>query len=70
GMLDSEELAGGVDRFRERVLARFRDHEDVRLVLAPEQVLTPVLLRELSEAAAVGSLDRPLPRHVRADGPV
>ncbi|WP_230528695.1 tetratricopeptide repeat protein [Streptomyces coeruleorubidus] len=52
GMIDSEELAGGVDRFRERVLARFRDQEDVRLVLAPEQVLTPVLLRELSDAAA------------------
>ncbi|MEU6179392.1 tetratricopeptide repeat protein [Streptomyces coeruleorubidus] len=52
GMLDPDELAGGVDRFRERVLARFRDHEDARLVLAPEQVLTPVLLRELSEAAA------------------
>jgi tetratricopeptide (TPR) repeat protein len=51
GMLDSGELAGGVDRFRESVLARFRDHEDARLVFAPEQVLTPVLLRELSDAA-------------------
>ncbi|MDQ1018567.1 tetratricopeptide repeat protein [Streptomyces afghaniensis] len=52
GMLDSDQLAGQVDRFRESVLARFRDHEDARLVLAPEQVLTPVLLRELTEAAA------------------
>ncbi len=32
-------------------VARFRNHEDLRLVLAPEQVLTPVLLRELSETA-------------------
>uniref|UniRef100_UPI004040330E hypothetical protein n=1 Tax=Streptomyces sp. DG1A-41 TaxID=3125779 RepID=UPI004040330E len=51
GLLDSDQLAGGVDRFRESVFARFRDHEDVRLVFAPEQVLTPVLLRELSQAA-------------------
>ncbi|MGX5214713.1 tetratricopeptide repeat protein [Streptomyces violaceus] len=51
GLLDSEQVAGGVDRFRESVMARFRNHEDVQLVFAPEQVLTPVLLRELSEAA-------------------
>ncbi|MFB7932829.1 tetratricopeptide repeat protein [Streptomyces sp. NPDC056039] len=52
GMLDAEQFAGGVDRFRESVMARFRNHEDVQLVFAPEQVLTPVLLRELADAAA------------------
>ncbi|MFC9507796.1 tetratricopeptide repeat protein [Streptomyces sp. NPDC057002] len=52
GMLDAEQFAGGVDRLRESVMARFRNHEDVQLVFAPEQVLTPVLLRELTDAAA------------------
>lgn len=32
--------------------ARFRSHEDVQLVLSPESALTPVLVDELSDAAA------------------
>ncbi|MFF5371810.1 tetratricopeptide repeat protein [Streptomyces sp. NPDC013187] len=52
GMLDAEQLAHGADRLRASLIARFRNHEDLRLVLAPEQVLTPVLLRELADADA------------------
>ncbi|GAA2319957.1 tetratricopeptide repeat protein [Streptomyces hawaiiensis] len=52
GMLDAEQLAGMADRLRASLIARFRNHEDLRLVLAPEQVLTPVLLRELADSDA------------------
>lgn len=52
GMLDAEQLAHGADRLRASLIARFRNHEDLQLVLAPEQVLTPVLLRELSDTTA------------------
>ncbi|KOV95510.1 hypothetical protein ADK65_29570 [Streptomyces sp. NRRL B-1140] len=52
GMLDAEQLAGVADRLRASLVARFRNHEDLRLVLAPEQVLTPVFLRELSDTDA------------------
>jgi tetratricopeptide (TPR) repeat protein len=51
GMLDAEQLAHTADRLRASLITRFRNHEDLRLVLAPEQVLTPVLLRELSDTA-------------------
>ncbi|WP_051853339.1 tetratricopeptide repeat protein [Streptomyces sp. NRRL S-146] len=52
GMLDAEQLAQGADRLRASLIARFRNHEDLRLVLAPGEVLTPVLLRELSDTDA------------------
>ncbi|MEU3930654.1 tetratricopeptide repeat protein [Streptomyces sp. NPDC029044] len=52
GMLDEDQLARAADRLRAGLAARFRSHEDLQLVLAPEQVLTPVLLRELMEAPA------------------
>ena len=52
GMLDAEQLAGVADRLRASLIARFRNHEDLQLVLAPEQVLSPVLLRELSDTDA------------------
>ncbi|WP_369194554.1 tetratricopeptide repeat protein [Streptomyces djakartensis] len=52
GLLDADRLAQGADRLRASLLARFRNHEDVRLVLEPEQVLTPVLLRELEQVTA------------------
>ncbi|MDC0772227.1 tetratricopeptide repeat protein [Streptomyces sp. HD] len=50
--LDAGQLARGADRLRAGLSARFGSHEDVQLVLAPESVLTPVLLDELSEAAS------------------
>lgn len=51
GVLDPAQLAQGADRLRAGLSARFRSPEDVQLVLAPEQVLTPVLLNELTDAA-------------------
>ncbi|MEU9655096.1 tetratricopeptide repeat protein [Streptomyces chartreusis] len=50
--LDPAQLAQGADRLRSGLGARFRSHEDARLVLAPESVLTPVLLDELARAAS------------------
>ncbi|WP_037765213.1 tetratricopeptide repeat protein [Streptomyces sp. 142MFCol3.1] len=52
GALDPAQLAQGADRLRAGLSARFRNQEDVQLVLSPERVLTPVLLKELAEAAA------------------
>ncbi|MFE2299612.1 tetratricopeptide repeat protein [Streptomyces sp. NPDC059445] len=51
GIMDPAHLAQGADRLHARVSARLRSQEDVRLVLAPQAVLTPVLVAELSEAA-------------------
>ncbi|MGW7716504.1 tetratricopeptide repeat protein [Streptomyces chartreusis] len=50
--LDPAQLAQSADRLRSGLGARFRSHEDARLVLAPESVLTPVLLDELARAAS------------------
>ncbi|MBD0844298.1 tetratricopeptide repeat protein [Streptomyces sp. TRM68416] len=52
GALDADRLAQGADRLRAGVSARLRSQEDVQLVLAPERVLTPVLLDELTQAAS------------------
>jgi Tfp pilus assembly protein PilF len=52
GVVDPGQLAQGADRLRTGLSARFRSHEDVQLVLSPESVLTPVLTRELTAAAA------------------
>ncbi|WP_323184076.1 ATP-binding protein [Streptomyces canus] len=52
GALDAAQLAQGADRLRAGLSARFRSQEDVRLVMHPERVLTPVLLNELTDAAA------------------
>lgn len=52
GAVDPGQLAQGADRLRSGLGARFRSHEDVRLVLSPESVLTPVLTKELADAAA------------------
>lgn len=52
GALDATQLAQGADRLRAGLSARFRNQEDVQLVLSPERVLTPVLLSELSDAAS------------------
>ncbi|MFE2281396.1 tetratricopeptide repeat protein [Streptomyces sp. NPDC059454] len=52
GAVDPGQLAQGTDRLRATLGARFRSHEDVRLVLSPESVLTPVLAKELTDAAS------------------
>ncbi|MEV7866796.1 tetratricopeptide repeat protein [Streptomyces sp. NPDC088124] len=46
--VDTQQLASGADRLRATLSARFRDQEDVQLVLKPDQVLTPVLVTELT----------------------
>ncbi|MCI3931313.1 tetratricopeptide repeat protein [Streptomyces sp. AN091965] len=51
GAVDPAQLAQGADRLRAGLSARFRNQEDVQLVLSPERVLTPVFLGELAEAA-------------------
>lgn len=52
GALDAAQLAQGAERLRAGLSARFRSQEDVQLVLAPERVLTPVLLGELTDVAS------------------
>ncbi|MFK4102981.1 tetratricopeptide repeat protein [Streptomyces sp. NPDC019531] len=50
--LPADRLAQGADRLRAGLGARFRNPDDVDLVLTPERVLTPVLLGELRAAAS------------------
>ncbi|MFF2523877.1 tetratricopeptide repeat protein [Streptomyces liangshanensis] len=50
GAVDTTRLAEGTDRLRAALSARFRNPDDVRLVLAPDVVLTPVLVDELTDA--------------------
>ncbi|WP_404815927.1 tetratricopeptide repeat protein [Streptomyces thermolineatus] len=47
---DAEQVVAWVDRVKARFGSRLRSYEDVRLVLSPLQVLTPVFLEELAEA--------------------
>ncbi|MFF4574898.1 tetratricopeptide repeat protein [Streptomyces sp. NPDC001410] len=49
GAVDAGQLADRAARLKARLSARFRNQEDVQLVLAPERVLTPRLLDELSD---------------------
>jgi tetratricopeptide (TPR) repeat protein len=50
--LPADRLAQGADRLRAGLGARFRNLDDVDLVLTPERILTPVLLGELRAAAS------------------
>ncbi|MFJ4945374.1 ATP-binding protein [Streptomyces albidoflavus] len=50
-VVDGERLARGADRFAASLSARFRDQDDVRLVLDPLRALSPVLLAELGRVA-------------------
>ncbi|MER7573990.1 tetratricopeptide repeat protein [Streptomyces sp. NPDC126514] len=49
GAVDSDRLAEGAARLKARLSARFRNQEDLQLVLAPERVLTPTFLDELAD---------------------
>ncbi|MFD7661854.1 tetratricopeptide repeat protein [Streptomyces sp. NPDC059788] len=51
GAVDTTQVARGADRLRSRIGARLRNHDDVQLVLSPVEVLTPVFVRELGDAA-------------------
>ncbi|MFE7764795.1 tetratricopeptide repeat protein [Streptomyces sp. NPDC057438] len=52
GAVDPAQLARQADRLRTGLGARTRGHENAELLLAPELVLTPALLEELTGAAA------------------
>ncbi|MDQ0934723.1 ATP-binding protein [Streptomyces turgidiscabies] len=52
GALPADRIAQGADRVRAGIAARLRNQDDVQLVLAPERVLTPVLLAELDDICA------------------
>ncbi|WP_245692060.1 ATP-binding protein [Streptomyces katrae] len=51
GAVDPNQVAAGADRVRALLSTRLRNHGDVELILYPLDVLTPVFLEELSEAA-------------------
>ncbi|HWM39413.1 MAG TPA: hypothetical protein VNS49_20080, partial [Streptomyces sp.] len=51
GVLDAQQAALGTEKLRAMLSSRFRNHEDLQLVLSPLEVLTPVFLDELSEVA-------------------
>ncbi|MFJ9816634.1 tetratricopeptide repeat protein [Streptomyces sp. NPDC101151] len=52
GAMDVAQLADATARLKARLSARFRNQEDVQLVLSPERVLTPKLLDELAALTA------------------
>ncbi|WP_246203591.1 ATP-binding protein [Streptomyces tailanensis] len=52
GAIDPAQVAHGTDRLRAALSARFRNHDDVQLVLEPLKVLTPVFISELDRVAA------------------
>ncbi|MEU8973917.1 tetratricopeptide repeat protein [Streptomyces monashensis] len=52
GAVDAGQLADGAARLKARLSARFRNQEDVQLVLSPERILTPKLLDELTDMTA------------------
>ncbi|WP_405553551.1 tetratricopeptide repeat protein [Streptomyces sp. NBC_01171] len=52
GAVDPNQVAARADRFKALLSNRLRSPEDVQLVLSPLQVLTPVFLKGLTEAAA------------------
>ncbi|MER6159698.1 tetratricopeptide repeat protein [Streptomyces sp. NPDC001868] len=52
GAVDPAQVAQGTDRLRAALSARFRNHDDVQLVLEPLKVLTPVFVAELDRVAA------------------
>lgn len=49
--VDPQRIARGADRLRAMLSVRLRNHDDVRLVMSPVQVLTPVFLEDLAEVA-------------------
>ncbi|MFI0710804.1 tetratricopeptide repeat protein [Streptomyces inhibens] len=51
GALDPRQVARGADRLRGLLSARLRNHDDVQLVMAPVEALTPVFVREVSAVA-------------------
>ncbi|CAM5421180.1 ATP-binding protein [Streptomyces griseorubiginosus] len=51
GAVDPNQVAAGADRIRAMLSTRFRNHDDLQLVIAPLKVLTPAFLQDLAEVA-------------------
>ncbi|MFK4224081.1 tetratricopeptide repeat protein [Streptomyces sp. NPDC019890] len=51
GAVDPAQVAQGTDKLRAALSARFRNHDDVQLVLDPLRSLTPVLVADLERVA-------------------
>ncbi|MGK5627458.1 tetratricopeptide repeat protein [Streptomyces sp. URMC 123] len=51
GAMDPTQLALGTDRVRTALAARFRNRDDAQLVASPLEVLTPLFVRAVGEAA-------------------
>ncbi|MFH8350261.1 tetratricopeptide repeat protein [Streptomyces sp. NPDC018045] len=51
GAVDPAQVALGADRVRAAFAARFRNRDDAQMVLSPLQVLTPLFVRAVEEAA-------------------
>ncbi|GAA2523913.1 tetratricopeptide repeat protein [Streptomyces longisporus] len=49
--VNPQQIAQGADRLRAMLSIRLRNHDDVRLVMSPVQVLTPLFLEDLAEVA-------------------
>lgn len=52
GAAEPDRIAQATDRARARLSARFRNHDDVDLVMSPLDALTPVFLNDVAEVAA------------------
>jgi tetratricopeptide (TPR) repeat protein len=50
--LNTDAVAGQVDRLRSYLNGKLRNHHDVRLMLSPVEVLTPLFVSDLGEIAA------------------
>jgi tetratricopeptide (TPR) repeat protein len=49
GLVDAAQAAEQVDRFRRYLAGKFRDHNDVQLLLTPTDILSPLFVRDLYE---------------------
>ncbi|WP_406269324.1 tetratricopeptide repeat protein [Streptomyces sp. NBC_00191] len=52
GAVEPAQIAQGADRLKALLSARFRNQEDVQLVMDPLRILTPVLIAELERVAS------------------
>ncbi|MEV6766124.1 tetratricopeptide repeat protein [Streptomyces sp. NPDC051105] len=51
GAVDPHQVAAGADRMKAMLSTRFRNHDDIQLVMSPVKVLTPLFLQDLAEVA-------------------
>ncbi|MFI0966905.1 tetratricopeptide repeat protein, partial [Streptomyces sp. NPDC021080] len=51
GAVDPNQVAVGADRIKAMLSTRFRNHDDIQLIMTPLRVLTPIFLQDLAEVA-------------------